>query len=87
MNKLFAKGASVFIRTVTLNYVGRIAGVTKSWIYLDDASWIADSGRFSAALATGVLSEVERMPGVIAVSRGAIVDVSTWTHSLPVNTK
>lgn len=52
-------------------------------IVLADAAWIADSGRFSVALATGTLSEVEPYPGECIVSRGAIVDVSLWAHPLP----
>jgi hypothetical protein len=81
------KGESVFIRSVTYHYVGRVSRITRSWVYLEDASWVADSGRFGAALATGSLSEVERMPGVVRVARGAIVDVSEWRHALPVETR
>ena len=76
-------GASVFIRTVTFHYTGRVTSLTPEWIHLDDAAWIADSGRFSAALATGTLSEVEPYPGPVSIARGAIVDVAPWPHALP----
>jgi hypothetical protein len=76
-------GDAVFIRTVTYHYTGKIAAITPGEIVLADAAWIADSGRFSVALATGALSEVEPYPAGVAISRGAIVDVSPWAHPLP----
>ena len=50
---------------------------------LDDAAWIADTGRFSDALKNGNLNEVEPYPGSCFVSAGAVVDVSEWAHELP----
>jgi hypothetical protein len=76
-------GDAVFVRTVTYHYTGRISGVYPGEIVLADAAWIADSGRFHVALATGTLAEVEPYPGSVIVSRGAIVDVSPWLHPLP----
>lgn len=81
------RGESIFLRSVTYHYVGRVSRVTRSWVYLDDASWVADSGRFGAALANGTIAEAERMPGTVRVARGAIVDVSEWRHPLPVETR
>ena len=78
------KGKNVFIRTVTYHYTGRVVSVSKSTIVLEEAAWIGDSGRWSAALATGVLDEVEPYPaGPVCISRGAVVDVSVWGHPLP----
>ena len=76
-------GDSVFIRTVTYHYTGRISAIYPGEIVLADAAWIADSGRFHVALATGTLSEVEPYPAGVVISRGAIVDVSPWAHPLP----
>ena len=76
-------GDTVFVRTVTYHYTGRISAIYPGEIVLADAAWIADSGRFSAALATGTLAEVEPYPGSVIISRGGIVDVSPWLHSLP----
>ena len=80
-------GDCVFIRTVTMNFTGRISAVYPGEIVLEDAAWIADSGRFADALAKGTLSEVEPYPGSVIVSRGAIVDVSPWAHPLPRSVK
>jgi hypothetical protein len=77
-------GSTVLVRCVTHYYTGRIVSVTKEEILLSDAAWIADTGKFSEALANGVLREVEPYPdGIISISRGAIVDVCTWNHPLP----
>ena len=76
-------GDNVFVRTVTYHYTGRIVAITPDEIVLADAAWIADSGRFSVALATGTLAEVEPYPAGVVISRGAIVDVSPWAHPLP----
>lgn len=76
-------GDAVFIRTVTYHYTGRISAIYPGEIVLADAAWIADSGRFHAALSTGTLSEVEPYPAGVVISRGAIVDVSLWAHPLP----
>lgn len=79
------KGSNVFIRTVTHYFTGRVERVTKSWIILSQAAWIADTGRFSEALKTGELNEVEPYPddGIVRVSRDGVIDVTPWTHSLP----
>lgn len=80
-----AVGNTVLIRTVTMHYTGRIAALSKEEIVLEDAAWIADSGRFSTALATGSLNEVEPYPDgcPVSVNRGAVVDVAAWNHALP----
>jgi len=76
-------GQSVMIRTVTHYYTGRIIALTPHEVVLDEAAWIADTGRFSVAMATGVLDEVEPYPDGVSVMRGAIVDCAPWNHPLP----
>jgi hypothetical protein len=76
-------GNAVLIRCVTHYHTGRIVEITPTELVLTDAAWIGDTGRFHTALSTGSLSEVEPFTGPVAVSRGAIVDVTTWTHELP----
>ena len=76
-------GKNVLVRTVTNYYTGWLAGAADGYLQLDDAAWIADTGRFSAALATGRLEEVEPYPGTAFVSQGAVVDVCEWPHDLP----
>jgi hypothetical protein len=76
-------GENVIIRTVTHYFTGRVAGESERWIALEDAAWVADTGRFAEALRTGKLSEVEPYPGSCLVAIGAVVDVAPWPHSLP----
>ena len=76
-------GAKVFVRAVTYHYIGYARGVEGGFLVLEDASWVADSGRWADALATGVLQEVEPYPGTAYVNMAAIVDCSEWTHPLP----
>ncbi len=81
-------GNAVFIRTVTMHHTGRIAALDGDMIVLAEAAWVADSGRFSEALRTGALSEVEVPPdGIVCIGRGAVVDVYNWKHALPNATK
>ena len=79
----FEIGSCYLIRTVTMMYTGRLVSVTESDIVLEDAAWIADSGRYANALAEGTLNEVEPYPNRVGVSRASIVDFAVWTHPLP----
>ena len=76
-------GKCYFIRTVTLYYTGRLISITDSDFVLEDAAWIADTGRFSDALKTGDLNEVEPFPKNVIVDRGGIIDSCEWDHELP----
>ena len=76
-------GKNYFIRTVTFHYTGKLKSITDSDIVLENAAWVADSGRFATALSSGELAEVEPYPGNVIISRGSIVDMSEWTHELP----
>lgn len=79
----FEVGKSYFIRTVTNFYTGRLERITPNELVLAEAAWIADTGRFSTALKTGDLSEVEPYPAEVILSRGALVDACEWLHPLP----
>ena len=76
-------GKNVFVRTVTNYFTGRLAAVDDQTLQLDDAAWVADTGRFADALSKGSLTEVEPYPGTVFVNRGAVTDVCEWLHELP----
>lgn len=86
-NSILTPGGAIFVRTVAHNYTGRVVSVDEKFLHLSDAAWIADSGRWAAALATGALNEVEPFPGEVLVAIGAVVDISPWNHPLPRETK
>lgn len=76
-------GNSYLVRCVTHYYVGRLISITDSDLVLEEASWVADTGRFSDCLKNGSLKEVEPFFGEVIVSRGAVVDITIWKHKLP----
>jgi hypothetical protein len=68
-------GKIYLIRTVTMIDTGRLVAVTPNELVLEDAAWIADTGRFSQAVAKAEFGEVEPFPeGRVIVGRGSIVD-------------
>lgn len=75
-------GKKLFIRTVTYHLVGKVNKRLGQFIELEDASWIADSGRFMNAIKDGTLSEVEPV-GTAWVNLQSIVDFFPWKHALP----
>ena len=83
----FIVGKAYFIRTCTYHLTGRVQAIIGNFIVLNDAAWIADSGRLADALAKGTLNEVEPMPDGTIVSLGAITDAAPWHHDLPKNQK
>ena len=71
----FEIGAVYLIRTVTMIDTGRLLRVTPTELVLEDAAWIADTGRFSDALKKLSFNEVEPFPdGEVIIGRGAIID-------------
>jgi hypothetical protein len=52
-------GQCFFFRTVTYHLLGRVVGCMGTFLQLEDASWISDSGRFMQAIKEGTLSEIE----------------------------
>ena len=82
----FDIGKSYFIRTVTYHVVGIVEELKGQFLVLSEASWVADSGRFSKAIVEGELSEVEYV-GDMIVNTSSIADACVWRHKLPKVTK
>ena len=75
---------SVFIRTVTHHYTGKLLCVKDGFLMLKDCAWISDDGRFSTALSSGVFEEIEPfLDGIVFIGLGAILDISEFMHELP----
>lgn len=77
----FEIGKAYFIRTVTYHVVGKVEEIKGVFLVLSEASWVADSGRFSKAIAEGELSEVEYV-GDMIVNTSSIADACIWKHKL-----
>lgn len=78
----FVIGQNTFIRTVTLYYTGRVKEVNSGWVTLENASWIADTGRFHDFLKDGKCNEYESFIDDVSIPIGSIIDVTKWNHSL-----
>lgn len=68
-------GKIYLIRTVTMIDTGRVVAVTPQEIMLEDAAWIADTGRFADAVKSASFGEVEPFPdGRVIIGRGSVID-------------
>lgn len=70
-------GKKYFIRTVTMHLTGELVSVSDQELFLKDAAWIADSGRFHEAVRDiNKCNEVEPFSKPVIVGRGSIVDAT-----------
>jgi hypothetical protein len=77
---------AVIIRTASYHYIGVLVGVGPDYYVITDAVWVGDTGRWTQALASGQLGEVEPWPDPterVIVGRGLVGDVSRWRHPIP----
>lgn len=75
-------GGKFFFRTVTYHMTGKVKRRMGSFLQLEKAAWIADSGRFQEAIKNGELSEVEPV-GNCWINLSTVIDFFPWKHSLP----
>jgi len=73
---------NVFIRTVTMFYVGKLMYENKKFIFVEDAAWVGNTGRFHDFLKDGDVNEVEPYVDPIAINKDSIVEVTLWNHDL-----
>lgn len=79
----FKVGSAYFIRTVTYFATGRVKAIVGQFLVLEEAAWIADTGRFSDAMAKGVMSEVEPVKTDMFLNISSITDAFPWGFKLP----
>lgn len=80
-------GKAYLIRTVTMTWTGRVREIVGDFLVLDQAAWIADTGRYHSATTADALNEVEPAGDGIFVGLGAVVDSRPWTSDLPSKVK
>ena len=74
-NSAWEIGKNYLIRTVTMIDTGKLVAVTEHELVLEDAAWIADTGRFAQAVEQAEFGEVEPFPaGRVIIGRGSIID-------------
>lgn len=77
-------GKNYFIQTVTHYYTGKLVEVLKDELVLEEAAWIADTGRFADFIKDGKFNEVEPYPsGKLIIGRGSLIQGFEWPHRLP----
>ena len=79
----FEVGKAYFIRTVTYHLTGRVKRIRGQFLELEEAAWIADSGRFMEAINKGKLNEVEPVDVPTFVNIQSITDAFEWKLLLP----
>jgi hypothetical protein len=81
---MFTKGKQYFIKTATDYYTGLCVESGEDAL-LTKAAWVASTGRFAQAMATGKFDEVEPYPEewIVRVHAGSIISSSEWPHPLP----
>lgn len=82
----FEIGKAYLIRTVTYHQIGIVKDIIDDFLIFKDASWVADSGRFSDCLSKGTFNEVEYV-GPMMINKTAIVDAFPWENKVPKETK
>lgn len=78
----FEVGKNYFIRSVTHYYTGRLTDIVGEWLVLDEASWIADTGRFHDFLKDGKCNEYESFISPVYVPMGSVIDITEWKFPL-----
>jgi len=77
-------GEKVFFRTVTYHALGEVKKVVGRFVQLKNASWIADTGRFSDFIKSGLQTGTEVEPvGEQFLNMDTVVDFFFWKHELP----
>lgn len=78
-------GTTVYVRTVTYHWVGRVVAVSPREVYLHPAEVVFESGAFTTFF-TGRGTRQEKVPTTedapACIVRSAIVDLVPWDGSL-----
>lgn len=73
-------GKTYFVRVVPHDYVGRVTKVDGLHVELEDASWVAESGRFSEFILNGKAEGMEIEPvGRMGTRYQSWIE---WSHKL-----
>ena len=79
-------GQKYFFRTVTYHLIGKVKKHFGYFLELEDAVWVADSGRFMNAIRDGKLNEVEPV-GTAWINMHSVTDFFPWKHPIKLEQK
>lgn len=88
-NPFMEIGKDYFIRTVTNYFTGRLIWIGEKELVLEDACWIADTGRFNEFVSGKTCKESEPFPkgNAVIVGRGSIIDMTEKIGGLVLEVK
>ena len=75
-------GKKWFFRTVTYHLIGMVTKVVGTFLILENAVWVADSGLFTKCLKNGEIKEVE-ICGTAFINLSTVTDFFPWKHDIP----
>lgn len=84
----FEMGKKYLIRIVTHSWVGKVNEIIGDYVLLEQASWVADTGRLHKAVKGEFDSnaEIEHV-GNAGMNMAAVIDFVQWNCELPTETK
>lgn len=79
----FQVGEKYFIRTVTHAHTGKVKHSSGQFLVLENAAWIADTGRFYDALKNTEFNEIEPFTNDLILNMDSIIDATVINDELP----
>ena len=79
----FKVGEKYFIRTVTHAHSGKVKYSSGQFLVLENAAWIADTGRFYDAIKNTEFDEIEPFTNDLILNMESIIDATIISGSLP----
>lgn len=83
----FDVGKQYLIRTIGYHWIGRVQSIVGRFLILEIASWVADTGRYSEALAGKLTelptSELEPSPRPVILNADHITDAVEYPFEIP----
>ena len=83
----FRIGIAYHISTVTDHWIGRVTKVSKSFVYLEQASWIPQLGRMADVVSGKTEPEEVEPVGDIAIKMDVIAAKLEWKNKIPTKQK
>lgn len=87
----FELGRNYLFRTIGYHWLGRVIAFRGKFVVLDDASWIADTGRYGECLKGNLVqissSEIEPSPRQVVINSDHITDAVEYPFVLPRDAK
>lgn len=83
----FDVGKQYLLRTIGYHWLGRVKLIVGKFLILEEASWVADTGRYSEALSGKIgelqSSELEPSPRPVIVNVDHVTDAVEYPFQIP----